>query len=72
MKTNKTTIIKDDKSREVIRINDKGQICIARFPDMSDSFKEYLMDLYMEVTDEDPQKLRDFLDYKTEENEFCS
>jgi len=66
-----SVVIKDSKGREVAKINDKGRIAIARFPDMDEGFKTYIIDLCKEMTNENPQKLRDFLDYKTEENEFC-
>lgn len=66
-----SVVIKDSKEREVVKINNKGQMAIARFPDMDEKFKAYIIDLYKEMTNESPQKLRDFLDYKTEENEFC-
>lgn len=64
--------IKDEKGRTVIAVNKKGKIAIARFPDLSDEFKDYLVKTAVVVTDIDPQKLRDFLDFKTDQNEFCS
>lgn len=64
-------IIRDSKGRDIIKINDKGRIAVARFPDLSDIEKDYIVNLYKEVTNEDIKKLRDFLDYKGEENEFC-
>lgn len=67
----KDVIIKDEKGRDIIKINDKGRIAIARFTDLSDNTKDYILKLYEEVTSEDPAKLKDFLDYKSEENEFC-
>ena len=65
------TIIKDDKDRDIIIIRNNGQMVIARFPDMQQSIKDYIISLYKDSTDEDETKLRDFLDYKTEEDEFC-
>jgi hypothetical protein len=67
----KNIIIRDEKGRDIVKINDQGRIAIARFPDMSLTAKEYLLNLYKDVTKEDPEKLKNFLDYKTEENEFC-
>ena len=64
------TIIQDDKGRAIIKI-DNGKIAVARFPDLSDKAKDYLVAVYADVTMEDPVKLRDFLDYKSDENEFC-
>lgn len=67
----KNVIIRDEKGRDIVKINDQGRIAIARFPDMSLTTKDYVMNLYKDVTKEDPEKLKNFLDYKTEENEFC-
>lgn len=67
----KNIVIKDEKGRDVIKINDRGRIAVARFPDMSPKIKESIICLYKEVTNEDIDKLRDFLDYKSESNEFC-
>lgn len=64
-------IIRDDKGREIVKINDNGRIAIARFPDLSPITREYVLALYREVTAEDPKELINFLDYKSEENEFC-
>ena len=66
-----SVVIKDPKGREVVKINNNGRMAIARFPDMDEKFKVYIIDLYKEMTNENPQELKDFLDYKTEENEFC-
>ena len=67
----KNVIIRDEKGRDIVKINGQGRIAIARFPDMTLITKEYVINLYKDVTKEDPEKLKDFLDYKSEENEFC-
>lgn len=67
----KNTIIRDEKGRDIIKINDKGRVAFARYPDSSLKTKEYIIALYKEITNGDPEKLREFLDYKSEENEFC-
>lgn len=68
----KTFLIRDSRNREVIRINGKGQIAIARYPDLDNSFKEYAASLYSELTGSKKKETMDFLNYKCEENEFCS
>jgi len=65
------TIIEDEKGREIIKISDKGRIAIARFPDMSEQTKEYIVSLYKDVSSGDIIELMDFLEYKSEKNEFC-
>ena len=67
----KNTIIKDEKGREIININNNGKIAVARFPDMSDAVKEYIIDLYKDMTNEDIELIKDFLEYKAEDNQFC-
>lgn len=71
----KNIVIKDDKNRDIIKIGNNGKIAVARFPDMSKSIKQYIIAVYKETTSEDAESLKnleDFLDYKSEENEFCS
>jgi len=67
----KNVVIRDEKKREIIKINNDGRAAFARFPDLSNSTKEYIIEFYKEMTHEDPQKLIDFLNYKSETNEFC-
>jgi len=67
-----TTIIRDGKGREMIRIGDNGRIAIARYPDYTEEAKQYILSIYKDTTNGDIVKLRDFLDFKTEENEFCN
>ena len=65
------TVIQDEKGRDIIVINDKGETAFARFPDLDVETKEYMIEVYREISNEDSQKLRDFLDYKSDEDEFC-
>ena len=63
--------IKDLKGRVLLEFKN-GQIAIARYPTMSESCKQYMVNVCSQVTDWDVKKLREFLDYNTETNEFCS
>jgi len=65
-----SVIITDDNERTIVKINN-GKIAAARYEDLNEEFKEYVVDLYHLLTGEDPQKLKDFLDYKEENDEFC-
>ena len=68
-------IVRDEKHREILRTNDNGDIVVAHFVDMSEDTKNYIIECYKELTNEDPNKIRNFLDFKiTEVNkiEFCS
>ena len=62
--------VRDEKGRRVIYVRD-GKLAIARFPDMTDEMKEYLLDSYGDLTDGDVERLRLFLNYESEEEEFC-
>jgi len=64
-------IIKDPRGREIIRIGDNCKIAIARYPDMNEKIKKYVTDVFVDLTQKDPVSVRNFLDYKSEENEFC-
>ena len=65
-----SVVIRDHKDRVIISI-DKGKVAVARFQDLSEEFKAYAVEVYSQLTDEDPVKLQQFLDYKEEEDEFC-
>lgn len=67
----KEKIIRDDKGRILFKISDRGEIVVGRFPDMSDEMKNFVLDLFTSFTDGDPVKLKNFLDYKIESDEFC-
>jgi hypothetical protein len=62
------TIITDEKDREILKISESGRIAAARFPDMHSSTKDYIVSLFPV---KDQEKLRLFLDYKSDEDEFC-
>lgn len=65
------TVIQDEKGRTIVIINDKGETAFARFPDLEETTKDYMIELCKGISEEDPEKLRDFLNYKSEEDEFC-
>lgn len=65
-------VIKDEKGRDAMRVNGRGGIAIARYPDLSDKMKEYIIAVYGESTSGDVEELRKFLNYDGENNEFCS
>ena len=64
--------IVDKKGRDIIVFNKKGDPAIARFPDLDEAEKEYMVEVYVELTGEDPDKVMKFLNYESDENEFCS
>jgi len=64
--------VKDIKDRVIISVSDDGQIATARYEDLSEECKDFIIDVYKDLTDEDPVKLRDFLDFKEHGDSFCS
>lgn len=63
--------IVDGKDRVLIKVRD-GRVLIARYADMDESTKKAILEFYVEFTGEDPTRARNFLDFNTEEAEFCS
>jgi trans-2-enoyl-CoA reductase len=64
-------IIKDNIGREIVKMNENGDIAIARFPDMSEELKKIVSEMYSELTGEEIGIVKDYLDYKNEIEEFC-
>ena len=64
--------IKDTKDRIIVTVNDKKKIAFARYPDMDEKCKSYLIKICKELTDNDPEELRKFLNYEETKDEFCT
>ena len=65
-------VVRDQNKRVILTINDKGSIAAARFANMDEGVIDYVVKIYGDVTNEDPQKLRDFLTFKEDNDEFCA
>ena len=63
--------VKDDKGRVILSLKD-GHIAAARYVDMDDKFKEYVIEVYKELTGDNTDKLKKFLDFDENVDEFCS
>ena len=64
-------VITDDKERVIIKINN-GKIAAARYIDLDERIKDYVVDLYRELIGmEDAEKLKKFLNFEEENDEFC-
>jgi len=66
-------VVKDDDGRVLVRAKG-GRVGIARFPDMDEKTKKYIAQVYADLTGFGfaREKAMDFLNYETNENEFCS
>jgi hypothetical protein len=64
--------ISDTQGRELMKYAN-GEFAVTRFPDMDDKTKKFLITCYNEFTNaKDPSIIKDFLDFKNDEIEFCS
>ena len=66
-----TLNIVDSKNRQLIMVKN-GRVLVGRYMDMDEKTKNSILEFYTEFTGEDPTRAKDFLDFKSEEDEFCS
>jgi hypothetical protein len=64
--------IRDDKDRLILAIDENGKIAISRFSDMSDQYKDYLKNIYSELTGINENKVTQFLNFEESESILCS
>lgn len=73
-----TLRVKDKHGRVLLQINPDGKVAIARFPDMSDLQKEKLLSVCRAMMVDntelhlDLEKVRKFISFESDEDEFCS
>lgn len=53
-------------------MNNHGRILVCHYLDMEEKTKLEILEMYIELTGEDGKRIRSFLDFESEENEFCS
>ena len=73
-KEGETLVVKDNRNRILMR-NNGDKVAVARFPDLDETLKDYLAQLYVDLTGNEISKVEQFLNYENEENEeneFCS
>ena len=63
--------VKDKKERILFEAKN-GRCIIARFLDMSQDTKDSLIELYVDLTGGNGDRVRKFLNFESEEQEFCS
>jgi hypothetical protein len=65
----------DDKKRVILSISGDGQFAIARFEDMTEKDKNFLIEVYSDLAgsdDETIEKVKRFLNFEDDEGVFCS
>jgi hypothetical protein len=65
-------VLTDEKDRVIASVSDEGKIAVSRQPDMTQEMKEYIVDVFSDLTGQDPQEIMAFLNYEEEEELFCS
>ena len=63
--------ISDKDGKALLKIQG-DRVLVARYPKMSQQTKQKVIEFYTELTGEYSERIKDFLDYKNEEFEFCS
>jgi hypothetical protein len=69
------TVVKDNKGRVLFMLNENGRMAIARYKDMDECFKQYIVNYYKDMTSESQDKvdkLVRFLNFEEDTDEFCS
>jgi len=69
------TIVKDNKGRVLFILNENGRMAIARYKDMDENFKQYIVNYYRDMTSEPQEKIDSlikFLNFEEDADEFCS
>jgi hypothetical protein len=64
-------LIKDDKDRVLLKVNEHGQVVIGRYEDLSEELQVQVIDIFVELTGKDRNKAKAFLEYKDDEDAFC-
>jgi len=67
-------IVRDDKKRVLIQINDDGRYIIGRYPDMTVACKNFIVKWYKDVggKESDAESLIRFLNFEEDRENFCS
>lgn len=67
-----TTSFSDEKGRIVMSISSDGRMVAGRYPDMDDECKEFIVQTFEELINQDAEKTRRFLNFEDDEDVFCT
>lgn len=66
-----TSYIKSENGKNLLTI--KGaRVLVWRYVNMDEKTKELITKIFQEITGEDPSRVMKFLNFESDENEFCS
>jgi len=68
----KSGIVVKDKESRVLLVTRNDRVLITRYKNMDDITKKSILELYAELTGENVSRAKGFLDFESEEAEFCS
>lgn len=65
-------VLTDENDRVVASVSDEGKIAVSRHPDMTQEMKECIVDVFSDLTGQEPSEIMAFLNYEEGEELFCS
>lgn len=66
-------VYEDDEGRELLVVqSDQNIVAYPRYTDLDSETKDFIVELLCEFTDESREKIKKFLDFDEEDDEFCS
>lgn len=65
-------VVKDEKGRILISVNDKGRIAISRYVEMDVATKDYVAETYSNLSGEDMDDVMAFLNFEVDTDLFCA
>jgi hypothetical protein len=63
--------IVDAEGRVLIQMNEKGRLVIGRYTDLHPEVKKYAVDLFVELTGKDRDKIQKFMDFDEDDDTLC-
>ena len=64
--------IVDAKDRVIMKQNDKGRVLLGRYEDLDPDIKDFAIDTFCELTGNEINRVRRFMNFESDENAFCS
>ncbi len=71
MKLGKTIYLKDKNNRILLSIKGK-RVLAHRYVGMDEKTKKLIIEIFLQITEKTHKEIKSFLNFKSEESEFCS
>jgi len=69
-KTNRICV--KDEDGKILLESKNNRVLVGRSVGMSEETKQMILEFFIELTGEDGKRIKAFLDFESDENEFCS